>query len=243
MSEIVTLYSAHLAPARGFWKHFAYLSLMTLLFLTLSAVAVYYALGYQINWQTRQLQQTGNIYVNIRNNVPAQIYVNGQLEPDSRPLTLSHLFPGQYSLLVKADGYQPFQQLVRVDRNTVSALHNLVLIKTTPLSVDVDPNWLPLLPVTPDARVTVRDASELWIDNAYVTRTSQDIVQARFYSDNRHVTYQEAGALWMLDTESVTTELLVTVIGDSPLPYAFENGGQVVVYQAYGGQAKALSLY
>ena len=243
MSQIVTLYTSHLQPARGLWKHIAYLSGMTVIFLTLSALAIYYSLGYEINWQTRKIQQTGNLYVNIRNNVPAAIYVDGQLEPSSRPLTLSHVFPGQYALRVNAEGYQPFQELIRVDKNTVSAVHNLILIKIIPEEVSISPDWLPILPTTPDNRAIVRNANELWVDNKFVTRTSQDILQARFYVDGRHVIYQEAGAIWMLDTESVTTVLLLSGIGNSVLPFAFERSGQILAYQTNGGPAKAISLY
>ena len=130
-----------------------------------------------------------------------------------------------------------------MDKNTVSAVHNLILIKTIPLPVDVTSDWLPILPAVPDVRAIVRNSDELWIDGKFVTRTSRDIVQARFYPDNRHVVYQEAGAIWILDTESVTTELLLSGTGESALPYEFEKGGQILVYQVNGGAAKAISLY
>lgn len=243
MPEIVTLYSAHLQPARGIWKHFAHLAMMTLTFLVLASLAVYYALGFQLNWQTHRIQQTGSLYINIRNNVPAQIFINGQLQSGNQPLTVSHVFPGQYALLVTADGYQSFERLVDVTANTVSAVHNLVLIKKNPQNIQVDASWVPLQPVTPDTRAVVRSSNELWIDNKFVTRTSQDITQVRFYVDNRHVIYQEAGALWLLDIENISTELLLSGIGDSVLPYNFENGGQILVYQVNGGITKAISLY
>lgn len=243
MPELVTLYDAHLKPARGFWKHFLTLTGLAISFCLISLIAVYFALGYQINWQARTLQRTGSIYVNIRNNVPVSIYINGVLEPASRPLTVSHLFPGQYALLISATGYQPFTELLNVEENKVSAIHNLIMVRTVPVPIAVNPDWLPIAAVSPDTQVEVRNEDELWVNNQFITRTSQNIIQTRFYQDNRHVIYQEDGKLWMLDLENLTSKLLVSDIGQTQLSFAFENGGQVLVYQQNGATAKAITLY
>jgi hypothetical protein len=243
MPAIDALYLDHRRTRRGFFAHAAQLTLMTILFLVVSAVALAYSLGYIPNFATGSLQQTGGVYVNVSNGVPATIYLDGAAQPYGAAVQISHVMPGQYDLKVLANGYQSLDEQVQVTADTVSALHNLVLIKTKPLPTPVDSGWLPLIPPTPSGSVTIRNTDELWRNKLLLTRTSGPIVEVADYTDGRHVVYQQGDTLWLYDLENGITDQLVSGVGGAPLSFEFENGGQTLVYQTAGQTAKAVTLY
>ena len=216
------------------------------LFFVIAVVALLTSLGYRVNWQARELVQTGVIELSgPANGLPIQLYVDGKLEANTLPFREAWLFPGTYHIEIKKDGYQIWQKNLLVDVNKRTEYSSILLLYTSPRQAavpsGVDLSYLKAHPEKSNG-IVIANGNELMVNGQYLTSTSQNIVSAHWYPDGEHIVYQAGKELILYDLDSKTTQSLVTVSSANAAPYVFEDGGRSIVYSD-NGALKAVTLY
>ncbi len=223
--------------------HLFHLIFLIVLITIVSTLALFYSLGYQINWAAHSIAQTGIFSLKSSSStLQATVIINNEVKASRLPLRLTHVFPGQYSVTIKKDGYQSWSRIIDIKPNKVAIYKYILLIRENPVMVNPDPQDAQLLTTTPDNQgIEVRE-NELWIDNQFITRTSQDIVSASWFPDHQHIVYQVGTELLLAEPDGSTTEKLLTIKQTKVVPFAFKNNGQILVYKE-DGITKSEELY
>jgi hypothetical protein len=212
-------------------------------FITISTFALVSALGFQLNWDAHSIQQTSLIELQTRFGVDADVYVNGMKQEGGLPLRATGVFPGNYTLEVKKDGYQTWSRNVTVGANLRALYQNILLVYKNPQPVDV-----PV--VTPDdfnmskadtTGISVR-GNELWIGNEFVTRLSEDIVNAQWFPGRYQLIFQIGNKLVLADLDGSNIQTLVSAADSTAIPYTLKDSGRILVYQEKG-TSKAVALF
>jgi len=103
------------------------------LFILLLPVILSYSLGYNIDFRSFKIYNTGIIYLKSQ-PAGASVYINGKLSKDTTPTRIEELKPGPYSVEVRREGFYPWQKELVVRPNMVTKAEEIVLF---PLSRDL----------------------------------------------------------------------------------------------------------
>ena len=171
-----------------------------------------------------------------------QVYLNGQKQDKGMPFFLSYVTPGEYTLTVTKDGYQKWERLITVDPNKTYKANDifLILASSTPTSLPSAPLVFPS--ATP-ADIQVKNNNEIWIQQTFITRTSEDIYAIQWFPDNDHLVYQAGNTIWFCDADGLSTQKIATLPTSDPITFTFLNKGQTLVYQQATGDPIALRLF
>ncbi|MEI6477921.1 MAG: PEGA domain-containing protein [bacterium] len=222
---------------RSKWQHALHLFVMSASIVSISTVAIFYSLGYQINWTGLSIRRTGLVTLDIgKSQFTADVIINGSRTGHvSFPYRSAPLFPGVYTVQVKRDGYQKWQRTLSVVANEVNDFHDIVLVLNTPATHVVSDADRSSFDSTPDRHdISVRQ-NELYVAGTFVTRTSQYILNASWYPDGKHLVYQQGGVLWLADQDGLRTQQLVEVQGNVVIDYRFRDNGRILIYQDESG--------
>ena len=106
------------------------------LFFIITPSAILYSQGYRLNLKTRRIAKTGGLFLKI---VPSsvKIYVNGKLKDKTSLLfnscLIENLYPRNYQVQAKKDGYYPWQKNIEVKEKQVTEFKNIALIPKNPI--------------------------------------------------------------------------------------------------------------
>ena len=98
----------------------------TALFSVLLPIVLSYSLGYQIDYRNLKIYKTGILYIESR-PAGAAIYLNGGKYPDVTPAQIEELKPGAYKIVVRREGFYPWEKEVEVRPNMVTKADRIVL--------------------------------------------------------------------------------------------------------------------
>lgn len=225
-------------------SHTVHLVVLQILVVTISLVAVFYSLGYKINPTTHAIQRTGLIWITSDlDQVPASVKVDGTEVSLELPYRSVPLFPGTYDISITREGYQPWTRTVTIVPNKVVSFRYVTLIRIAPTPLqaqEADRNYLN--GSNPDTRnITVKE-NELYVGGKFITRYSDDIYGAQWYSDRGHVALQVGNKLMLLEVSSRQSQVLATLSTKEEAPFRFRGKGKVLIYDD-AGSIKALELY
>lgn len=96
------------------------------LFCVLLPIVLSYALGYQIDYRNFRIYKTGILYIESK-PAGAEIYLNGWKYPDVTPAQIEELKPGSYKIVVKREGFYPWERELEVRPNMVTKAERIVL--------------------------------------------------------------------------------------------------------------------
>lgn len=209
-------------------------------FIILSVVVVFYALGYQVNWSNFNVRQTSILNFDTEiSRFNADIYLNGSLIGTRFPIRKTRVFPGLFHLEIKKDGYQKWEKTFLLEPNKVANFRRIILIKEKPLVYDLDAQ-------THLDRLNKKDIviknNELWLEDKFITRSSEDIQTASWYPDNAHFVYQAGKELWLADLDARSSQKILTLEDKIPLEYGFKENGRILIYRR-DGTVKAVELF
>lgn len=112
-----------------------------LIFLLVGVAAVFYSLGYRINFDNFKIQKTGGIYIKTHPR-GVTIKISGKIYPDASNLLqsgtlISNLTPKNYKVEIDKDGYYPYYKNLAVQPSMVAEILSVNLIpqKITPLQL------------------------------------------------------------------------------------------------------------
>lgn len=216
--------------------------LMTLSFTVFSVWAVFYSLGYQINWAARSIQQTAILEIDhTYSQGSLVVLLNNTMINDQLPIRIDHVFPGVYDLTIRRDSYQDWHRTLEIPANRAVNFKNVLLIKKIPETVTVPEGYV--LPKkmsnTKGINFTV---NELRVDGSIVTRTSQDIVAARWFPDNEHLIYQAGNTIYLTEPDGKATMQVAALSSSTPTIFDFQENGRILFFED-GGTTRSLSLF
>lgn len=113
-------------------RGFFFISL--LIFIIISWLTVFYALGYKYDFVQNRFFKTGSF--EVATSVNAQVYINDELAGTTSFLgssfSKSRLLPRTYTVRVQNDKYQPWQKLVDIGAGVFTDFPRIVLIPQVP---------------------------------------------------------------------------------------------------------------
>ena len=112
----------------------AFFFVSLLVFIILSWLTVFYALGYKYDFVQNQFFKTGSFEISASAN--AQIYINDELAGTTSFLgnsfSKSRLLPRTFTVRVQNEKYQPWQKLVSIEAGVFTDFPRVVLVPQIP---------------------------------------------------------------------------------------------------------------
>lgn len=141
-------------------------------------VLLLYSSGYRYNLKQRKIIKTGSIYIS---STPkgASIYLNDKLYLSTTPTLINNLFPNEYNIAIKKDGYASWEKKLLVESKKTVFATEIFLAKKNINPAKISKNQFPASPaqeiITADIANTINQlslSSDLEIkkaDNGYLT--------------------------------------------------------------------------
>ena len=108
---------------------------LSVLFLLVAPLAVFYSLGWRFDWKTKKITQPGIFYFKVwPKNV--EIYLNGNLEEKTdfffSSTLVENLLPGNYNIEIKKEGFHSWKKTLKIEKRQATEVKNIVLIPENP---------------------------------------------------------------------------------------------------------------
>jgi len=106
-----------------------------LIFLLIAPLVVLYSLGWRIDWQKKEIFQTGAFYFKVwpKN---CQIYINGKPKKKTDfffgAAFIDNLLPKKYNIEIKKTGFQTWQKNLKIEEKRVTEAKNIILFPEKP---------------------------------------------------------------------------------------------------------------
>jgi hypothetical protein len=212
-------------------------SIVALVIILTSLSLVFWGLGYKFNWQTFTISHTGIIYLSFTPK-DVEVDLTGQAETAANSTFDAHLLPGYYDITVKKDGYNSWQQHVKVVADQVNWYKNITLFKVDPdISIITDQNTISSIDAPYDTLVEnpAGDLSandhEIWVGDTLVTRLSNQISGVTWYPGNEYIAYQEGDEIRIIDKDGTNDILLVKLSSTDKSNFIFSWDGSALLYK------------
>lgn len=251
MSERFTIIQAEM-EARKMRIGFSYARMTSwlgavFLFTVIGGFAVAISLGYRFTIQPEQeekvvVQETATLQLNgPLAGLPVEVYLNGELVATELPLRLSRLEPKRYAIELKKVGYQSWKQEVtlepyqRVNFSPVVLLYEKPVFALDPTITLDDKRFTAI----DDRNLVLKEGSEIWLDDTFITRMSGDILSVRWFPGRSFIVVQNTDGLMLLAIDGSYTQNIITSPQESKTSFFFTEGGSVLVLQTPEGIQKA----
>lgn len=200
--------------------------------------------GWQINFRTLELTQTGMI---ILSGVPekAEVRINNQVKNNYLPVKLSNLSPGYYDVDIVATDYRAWHKTIQVLSGKASLNQNIILFLAHPQEVAVSAEITPESILEEYQKKTAElkffDSEIFWQDK-FITRFSQNILAAIIYPDNNHIVFQQGNEMRVIDIDGSNDILLFHLSSAEPTLMTIKNNDRTIYYLDQGKiQAKNIN--
>jgi len=141
-----------------------------------------YSSGYRYDFSLRKIVKTGSIFISTYPE-ESNIYLNNQPAATNTPILINNLFPNEYLVSIKKDGYFTWEKNLLVNFNKTTFANEIYLFKNNVLPEKIDQKLFPGNSITtiisPDIAAIISQLnlpSELHIDestNGYLTILDQ----------------------------------------------------------------------
>lgn len=195
--------------------------------------------GYRINFQAKKIQKTSVIYLaSLPRSV--NVYINNKLLSDATPLRYTYVFPGYYDVKLEKEGYYDWEKSFNVIPDYISQDSDVIMIlKDRPETEILDndkENYLKELQSEDKQKnaskgLEVKNGSEIYINDKYVTRLSSEIKNIVWYADNQHIIYQADDKIYFMDIDGTNSKLLVQLPGKDKSEFISTSEGRYLVYK------------
>lgn len=103
-----------------------------IIFIILSAIAIFYTLGYRYYFKKEKIEKNGGMILELKPK-EVKIYINNKFKKKTNFLEdsfkITNLLSGEYSIQVKKDGYYPWEKKVKIEKEKINFVKNIVLFK------------------------------------------------------------------------------------------------------------------
>lgn len=158
-------------------------------FITGATTIVVLASGIAINLKTKQIGQYGGIDISFDPEA-ADLKINNVLKSKQASYTSTQIIPGSYDIIISEEGYMPWHSTVVVKPGSVTKkeiiLYKVVFTKTNVLPEDKENVLTIIKNASADGygQISYKD-NEIYINNAFVTRFSENVKNTVWYGENR----------------------------------------------------------
>lgn len=214
---------------------------LTISFAFFGTLIVLKANGYHLNLKTWELSKTGMIVLDA--DPSGTLILNGSpYKKQGFPVKISSLSAGAYNIQIVTADYQSWERNISVSYGRASIYDRIKLFKTVAIETNAPEN-MTLENLTTESKNyqsgLVVSGSEIFFNEALVTRFSQDIASAVMMPDNYHVVVQLANEVRVVDLDGSNNKLLFTLLAAQETPLSFRQSGNIVLYWDYT-QSKAM---
>lgn len=105
---------------------------LLIVYLILAPVLIFYSLGYRFDFTTKKIVNTGGFYIKVwpsDSQVLIGEKINKRTGVFSNELLIQGLLPKKYKMVVKKDGYFDWEKTLEIEKQTVTRVENVTLIK------------------------------------------------------------------------------------------------------------------
>lgn len=224
------LQSMSQSTARHFIFSFTYSLFLIGLFVVGGGGVLLMANGYEINWQTRTISQTG-VVVLAGQAPPNTIALDGTTVGNRLPITLRGITTGSHTIQITADKYQLWRLSARIEAGQAIIRDQIELWLTTPTQVVTQsPPTLDAPLVDPTLAI---DGLELYqLQNGQrqlVTRFSQTPLAAYRSNDRAHIFVQLGRDVYVTELTGENTSKLVSLTDATPTPMLTQNNDSQLI--------------
>ncbi|MCX6808548.1 MAG: hypothetical protein NTW50_02685 [Candidatus Berkelbacteria bacterium] len=203
---------------------------------------IFYAQGNRYDFKTFKVLKTGILLLSMTPK-DAKITINKK-DYDWQSGETMNFPPAKYEIVVSKDSYTPWSTNIKIEPSSVNIYNNVVLFLGQP-EVDTltDQSKISLLNTPSDILANSAAASlnysdyEIWVNQNLVTRFSTPIRRAIWYSDQKHIVYQQGSEIRILEISGTNDALLVTLSSDKTTNFVVGNNG-TELYFVDGGVNK-----
>ena len=187
--------------------------------------------GYQLNYKNWKIVQTGMIILSGDPNL-AQATLNGR-KLGHLPLRLSNITPGNYEAIVEQENYSLWKRTFRVEPGKATTFQNIILFLTQAQdysfkeSSTIDGFKEEAAKYTQGVEIS---AAEIYYENQLVTRFSQNVLSASLYPDRKHLIFQVANEIRVIELDGGNNTLLFNINSQEPSTFSYRENGRVVLY-------------
>lgn len=194
--------------------------------------------GYRIDWQQKRFEKTGTIVINgsPRNSI---VKLNNQVVAENIPNSINKLLPETYDIEIIKSGMQGWSKTVQVKPGQAVYLEHVLLFLLEPKPEKIDTIEISKLEsnnIEQAKRITLKE-NEIWLDDVFVTRLSNPIINAVLGPDKYHIIFQLGSAIYAIDLDGSNQKTLVKLSSDQKSPM-FTSGNNLIfsdgeiIYQA-----------
>jgi len=226
------------------WLYFMRLPILFILIAVVGTYLILVANGYIFNLEARKIEQTGMIYLKSdpRN---VDIYLNGVLKTTKTPAKLAELLKGGYEVSISKDGYHEWFKFYLVEKGLVNADGDIILFlenpEIVPATEEETKNFESYPQKLAGNNIEIRNDNEIWIkalnqneDDTLVTRLSDKIKNAVYYSDKKHIIYQVKNELRIVDLDGTNNIKLVSLSSEEKSNFLVDENGQYLFFTDNG---------
>ncbi len=221
---------------KSIFKIFASQLAVALFVAALSLSILFYAEGYRFNYKNLKVSKTGVIALN---SFPreATIKVNDKIKAKKTPFS-ENLLSGYYNVEILKAGYFSWTQSVMVEPELVKNFKNIVLFKEKPeIRSLTDQKTIKELN-SPIDTLAVRSSNglfqsdyEIWVDGDLITRFSEPIYRAIWYTDKQHILYQQGQEIRVIESTGTNDTLLISLSESFPTSFFTNDKGDQLYYK------------
>lgn len=115
--------------------YYFFISLVLLFLAGVCLGIIFYASGYELNWQAKKIEKTGMLVINSDES-GLKLFLDNKEVTISKSLSASifnsvykiSLLPGEYDLEIKKDGRKSYLQKIKVEPELVTKIENILLL-------------------------------------------------------------------------------------------------------------------
>lgn len=209
---------------------------VTILIVAMAFSILFYAEGYRFNYRNFKITRTGVLSV-VAYPKNSTVTLNGKTVANKLPYS-DNLLPSRYSVTVTKDGYSSWSAYSKIEPDLVTEYKNVVLFRKSPQISDLVDQRIKNLLNAPYDDLAIKNnhglsynAYEIWADESLVTRFSEPIYKAIWYtSDNDHVVYQQKNQIRAIEISGENDTLLVTLNSSDRTNFALNDKGDELYY-------------
>lgn len=211
-----------------FW--IIYLAIIILI----SAYLIIIANGYKIHYQTKSIQKTGMIYLKSEPK-DVQVYINDKLMANKTPYKLAEVFADRYEAKISKDGYWNWQKTFKVESGKTSANEYIQLFLQEPQKMSVSEeekkSFASLLDDWPAKGLEIKNISEIWFNDVYITRFSQEIKNVSWHTDLKHIILQIDKEILIMEPDGANVSRLIALESNQKSRFIIIDNGKILFYQ------------
>jgi hypothetical protein len=189
--------------------------ILPILFIVLSTSISLVTAGFQFDWQSKRLTQTGLIFL-AGSPKKVEVFSNGELIAQRLPVNLSSVAPGEYNVEIKKEGYVTWRKAFYIESGEARSESDIILFWAQPeVSEVTDPQLIESVKINSEPSPLI-SGQEIRLNNRLVTRVSGTLRSAVLGPDRSHIFFQVDREIRVIEKDGGNETLLFLLGEDAP---------------------------